>query len=53
MTQRKINVCGVENHSKPSKKNSITEKTDVYHIDDTWSLNVIDLKVYASENNIG
>ena len=28
-------------------------KTDVYHIDNIWSLNVIDLNDYGPENNRG
>ena len=28
-----------------------TNKTDVYHIDDVWSLDILDLKDYGPENN--
>ena len=31
----------------------MTRETDVYHIDDIWSLDISDLKAYASENLIG
>ena len=30
-----------------------TNKTDVYHIDDIWSLDILDLKDYGPENNRG
>ena len=30
-----------------------TKKTDVYHIDDTWSLDILDLKDCGPENNRG
>ena len=53
MTQKNIKIFINEIHSKPSKKNYITNKTDVYHIDDTWSLDILDLKDYGIENNRG
>ena len=42
-----------EIYSEPPKKNYITNKTDVYHIDDMWSLDILDLKDYGPENNRG
>ena len=36
-----------------TKKNYAINKTDVYHIDDTWSLDILDLKDYGPENNRG
>ena len=51
MTQKNIKVFINEIHSKPSKKNYATNKTDVYHIDDIWSLDILDLKDYGCENN--
>ena len=30
-----------------------TNKTDVYYIDDIWSLDILDLKDYGPENNRG
>ena len=42
-----------EIYSKPHKRNYPTNKTDVYHIDDIWSLVILDLKDYGSENNRG
>ena len=42
-----------EIYSKGSKRNHITNKTDVYHIDFMWSLDILDLKDYGPENNRG
>ena len=42
-----------ETYSKPPKKYYATNKTDVYYIDDTWSLDILDLKDYGPENNRG
>ena len=42
-----------EIYSKPPKKYYATNKTDVYHIDDTWSLDILDLKDYGPKNNRG
>ena len=53
MTQKNIKMFINEIYSKPPKKNYITNKTDVYHIDDTWSLDILDLKDYGPENNRG
>ena len=53
MTQETINIFIDEIYSKPPKKNYPTNKTDVYHIDDTWSSDALDLKDYGSENNRG
>ena len=40
-----------EIYSKPPKKYYATNKTNVYYIDDTWSLDILDLKDYGPENN--
>ena len=40
-------------NSKPPEKNYSTDKIDVYHIDDIWSLDLLGLKVYGPENNRG
>ena len=40
-----------EIYSKPPENNYPPNKTDVYHIDDNWSLGILDLKDYAPENN--
>ena len=53
MTQKNIKNFINEIYSKPSKKNYPTNKTEVYHIDDIWSLDILDLKDYGSENNRG
>ena len=53
MTQKNIKIFINEIFSKPPKKNYITNKTDVYHIDDIWSLDILDLKDYGPENNRG
>ena len=53
MTQKNIKIFINEIYSKPPKKYYPTNKTDVYHIDDTWSLDILDLKDYGPENNRG
>ena len=53
MTRKNIKIFINEIYSKPPKKNYATNKTDVYHIDDIWSLDIIDLKDYGPENNRG
>ena len=51
MTQKTIKLSIDEIYSKPPKKNHSTNKTDVYHFDDIWSLDILDLKDYGPENN--
>ena len=53
MTQKNIKIFINEIYSEPPKKNYDTNKTDVYHIDDTWSVDILDLKDYGPENNRG
>ena len=53
MTQKNIKVFINETYSKGPKRNYATNKTDVYHIDDTWSLDILDLKDYGPKNNRG
>ena len=53
MTQKNIKMFINEIYSKPPKKNYATNKTDVYHIDEIWSLDILDLKDYGPENNRG
>ena len=53
MTQKNIKIFINEIYSKPPKKNYNTNKTDVYYIDDIWSLDILDLKDYGPENNRG
>ena len=53
MTQKNIKIFINEIYSKGPKKNYDTNKTDVYFIDDIWSLDILDLKDYGPENNRG
>ena len=53
MTQKNIKIFINEIYSKGPKRNYATNKTDVYHIDDTWSLDISDLKDYGPKNNRG
>ena len=53
MTQKNIKIFINKIYSKPPKKNYITNKTDVYHIDDIWFFDILDLKDYGPENNRG
>ena len=50
-TQKTIKLFIIGNFSEPPKKNYATNKTDVYHIADICSLDILDLKDYGSENN--
>ena len=52
MTQKNNKIFINEIYSKPLKKYA-TNKTDVYHIDDIWSLVILDLKDYGPKNNRG
>ena len=51
MTQKNIKIFINEIYSKPPKRNYDTNKTDVYHIDDIWSLDILDLNDYGPKNN--
>ena len=51
MTQKNIKIFINEIYSKGPKTNYLTNKTDDYHIDDIWSLDILDLKDYGPENN--
>ena len=53
MTQKNIKIFINEIYSKPPKKIYATNKTDVYHIDDIWSLDILDLKDYGPKNKRG
>ena len=44
MTQKNIKIFINEIYSKPPKKYYPKNKTDGYHIDDTWCLDILDLK---------
>ena len=50
MTQKSIKLFINEIYSKGPKKNYNTNKTDVYHINDIWSLDILVLKNYGPEN---
>ena len=53
MTQKNIKIFINEIYSKPPKKNYITNKTNLYYIDDIWSPDILDLKDYGPKNNRG
>ena len=53
MTQKNIKIFINEIYSKPPREYYPTNKTDVYFIDDIWSLDILDLKDYGSNNNRG
>ena len=53
MTQKNFKIFINEIYSKPPRKSYPTNKTDVYHIDEVWSLDFLDLKDYGPENNRG
>ena len=53
MTRKTIRIFIDEIFSKALKKNNATNKTDVYHIDDIWSLDNLGSKDYGPENNRG
>ena len=53
MTRKNIKIVINEIYSKPPKKNYSTNKTDVYYINDIWSLDILDLKPYGPKNNRG
>ena len=53
MTQKNIKIFINEIYSKPPRKYYPTNKTNLYHIDDTWSSNILDLKDYGPKNNKG
>ena len=53
MTQKNKKISTNEIYSKPPKKNYVTNKTDVYHIDEIWRLDILDLKDYDLEYNRG
>ena len=50
---KNIKIFINEIYSKGPKKNYPTNKTDVYHFDDTWSFDILELKDYGPKNNRG
>ena len=53
MSQKTNKIFINEIFSNPPKRNCPTNKTDVYHIDDTWSVDIFNLKDYCPKNNKG
>ena len=53
MSQKNIKKFINQIYSKPPKRNYSTNKTDVYHVNDIWSLDILDLKDYGPKNNRG
>ena len=53
MTQENIKKFFNEIYSKGPKKYYPANKTDVYYIDNIWSLDILDLKGYGPKNNRG
>ena len=49
MTQKSIKIFIDEIYFKPPIRNYSTNKTDVYHIDDIWSLYVLGWGDYGPE----
>ena len=50
MTQNTTKIFIKKIFSKSPKKNYATNKTDIYHFDNIWSLDVLNLKEYGPEN---
>ena len=50
-TDKKNFTIGI--YSLILKRIYVTNKTDVYYIDDTWSITFLDLKYYGSKNKQG
>ena len=53
MTQKNLKKFINEIYSKPPKRIYSTNKTNVYRIDDIYSLDILDLKDCGPENNRG
>ena len=51
MTHNSMKIFINEFYLKPPKKIYATNKTESYHFDDIWSLDILDLKDYDPENN--
>ena len=51
MVQKTIKIFVEKIYTESPKKKYPTNKTDVYHIDDIWSLDIIDLKGYGPGTN--
>ena len=53
MRQKTIKFFLSKIDSEGPKQNYITNKTDVYHIDDIWSLDILGSNDYGPEKNRG
>ena len=53
MTQTTHKIFVKEVSSKGAKGNYITNKSYVFHNDDIWSLDILDLKDFGPENSRG
>ena len=53
MSQKIIKISIDEIYSKPPKNIHSTNKTNFYHFDNIWSLDILDLKEYGLEKNRG
>ena len=51
MTQKTIKNFVDDFYSKPPENNYGTNKTDVYHINDIWILDILDLEDYGPQIN--
>ena len=50
-SMRRNDFFNWEIQAKPTKKNHATNKTDDYYIDDTWSMDFLDLNYYGPKYN--
>ena len=53
MTQKSYKIFINEIYSKGLRKSYPTNKTDVHHIDEIWSLDILDHKDYGPKNSRG
>ena len=53
LTQKTIKIFINAIYSKQPIKNYVTNKPDVYHIEDIWSSGILDFKDFGPENNRG
>ena len=53
MKQKSVKIFINEFSSKGPRKSYPTNETDVHHIDEIWSLDILDLKDYGPKNNRG
>ena len=51
ITEKQLIIFLNEIFSKPPKTNYSKNKTNVYHNDEIWSLDILDLKDCGPENN--